>query len=242
MKNVVKTKKTEKISEGATTSKMRRIVTGQSAGDEIHKLPEEQQKRLVELYMENPREAAEYLRSIIIKEKNSQFGLGLALVVAGSGMIYKASTMEPPKPPQDIDKLDMLQTPENAGPSQVVNKGLEHLGVPKDQWLSETSTGSDMKEAIAKYFGKGNFDEGLKNLTSGMSPQDAAQNIATLKSSLTGDAASQKLLDIFPPKNPGADISDMVYGKEGAKGLPGWNKLPNFFVPHGGGVNPNLID
>ena len=52
MKNVVKsTKKSQKISEGATTSKMRRIVTGQSAGDEIHKLPESQQKKLVEFYL-----------------------------------------------------------------------------------------------------------------------------------------------------------------------------------------------
>lgn len=243
-KNFDKSSKSQVVQEGSTTSKMRRIVTGQSAGDEIHKLPEEQQRKLVELYMQDPKEAAYYLRSIIIKEKNSQFGLGLALTIAGAGMIYKASTMEPPKPPDpgDMDKLDMLQTPENAGPSQVVNKGLEHLGVPKDQWLSETSTGADMKEAIAKYFGKGSFDEGLKNLTSGLSPEDAAKNIATLKSSLTGDAASQKLVDIFQPKNPGADISDMVYGKEGAEGLPGWSKLPKFFIPHGGGVNPNLID
>ncbi len=93
--------------EGPVMSKARRIVTGQSAGDEIHKLPESQQQRLIELYREDPKEAARYLRSIIIKEKNSQFGLGLALVIAGSGMIYKASNMEPPKP--EISNLNQTR-------------------------------------------------------------------------------------------------------------------------------------
>ena len=81
-------------------SKAKRIVTGKSAGEEIQKLSQEQQNRLTELYRENPEDAAKYLRSIIIKEKNSQFGLGLALAIAGAGMIYKASNFDPPpKPP-----------------------------------------------------------------------------------------------------------------------------------------------
>ena len=81
-------------------SKIKRVVTGKSAGEEIQKLSQSQQDRLTILYRENPEEAAKYLRSIIIKEKNSQFGLGLALAIAGAGMIYKASEFEPPpKPP-----------------------------------------------------------------------------------------------------------------------------------------------
>jgi hypothetical protein len=84
-------------------SKQRRIVTGASAGDEIHKLSEEQQQELIELYVQNPNEAAKYLRSIIVKEKNKQFGLGLALAVAGATMVYKAMNVDPPKPPPHPD-------------------------------------------------------------------------------------------------------------------------------------------
>lgn len=91
-------------SEGlaSTGSKIRRIVTGQSAGDELEKLSNEQQQKLVDLYNQDPTEAAKYLRSIIIKEKNSQFGLGLALTLAGAGLIYKAINeppVDPPNPP-----------------------------------------------------------------------------------------------------------------------------------------------
>ena len=52
-------------------AKMRRTVTGQSAGDEIQKLPESQQQKLIDLYKQDPKEAAKYLRSIIIKEKKN---------------------------------------------------------------------------------------------------------------------------------------------------------------------------
>jgi hypothetical protein len=65
------TKPTTSVNEeGPLMSKARRVVTGQSAGNEIHKLPESQQRRLVELYLEDPKEAARYLRSIIVKDKN----------------------------------------------------------------------------------------------------------------------------------------------------------------------------
>jgi hypothetical protein len=95
-------KKITKFSEyneglSSMASKARRVVTGQSAGDEIQKLSQNQQDKLTNLYREDPKEAAKYLRSIIVKEKNSQFGLGLALAIAGAGMIYKANQfVEPP--------------------------------------------------------------------------------------------------------------------------------------------------
>jgi hypothetical protein len=92
----------------AWVSKMRRTVTGQSAGDEIQKLPKKVQSKLNDLYFnDSPEEAAKYLRSIIIKEKNSQFGIGLALTIAGASMIYKAYSMEgeKPKPIEDEDEI-----------------------------------------------------------------------------------------------------------------------------------------
>ena len=138
MKNVGKfnnfTEKNMKVSEGATTSKMRRIVTGQSAGDEIHKLKESQQRKLVELYVQDPLEAAKYLRSIIIKEKNSQFGLGLALTLAGAGMIYKAANMEPPQPPEPEPGPEPgpEPLPDTGGEDYIVKKGDSWWKIAKD--------------------------------------------------------------------------------------------------------------
>lgn len=86
-------------------SKMRRTVTGQSAGEEIEKLSKAQQEKILSLYKDDPNEAARYLRSIIVKEKNSQFGIGLALTVAGAGMIYKAANFEAPQPDEVPDDI-----------------------------------------------------------------------------------------------------------------------------------------
>jgi len=223
MRNLVKTKK---ISEGATTSKMRRIVTGQSAGDEIHKLPEEQQRKLIELYMENPKEAARYLRSIIIKEKNSQFGLGLALTLAGAGMIYKAGNMEPPPPPQPTDAVLIKANSMTGG----INDVIKQAGGPDSELLSKASSGADMKAAIAKYLGGGDYEKGVENLLHGMDPADKATNLATLKSTI-GDPskAGEKLLDLFPPK--GYDHGVPYYGVKGAAETPGWWKGSLIKVP-----------
>jgi hypothetical protein len=226
MKNVVKsTKKSQKISEGATTSKMRRIVTGQSAGDEIHKLPVEQQKKLIELYLKNPTEAAEYLRSIIIKEKNSQFGLGLALTLAGAGMIYKAANMEPPPPPEPTDAVMIKANTMTGG----INDALKQMGVSDSELLSKASTGADMKAAIIK-LGGGDYEKGVENLLHGMDPADKAANIATLKATI-GDPsnADAKLLDLFPPK--GYDNGVPYYGVKGSPETPGWWKGSLIRVP-----------
>ena len=56
-------------------AKMRRTVTGQSAGEEIEKLPQDQQQKLIDLYKQDPTESAKYLRSIIIKETQKEFEL-----------------------------------------------------------------------------------------------------------------------------------------------------------------------
>lgn len=147
-------------SEGlaSTGSKMRRIVTGESAGDEIEKLSNEQQQKLVDLYIENPMEAAKYLRSIIIKEKNSQFGLGLALTLAGAAMIYKAMDVNPPPPPQD------------PGHFEKGGKGLTYILNDKTgSHLTPDSPPEDVIEAIKNWPGaNGDFHKGLDFMTRGM--------------------------------------------------------------------------
>jgi len=150
-------------------AKMRRTVTGQSAGEEIEKLPQDQQQKLVDLYKQDPTEAAKYLRSIIIKEKNSQFGLGLALTIAGAAMIYKAANIEPPPPPPSDGKF----MPSEEGITQTLNK---YTG-------SELNPKSSPEEFIksVKDFGGGDYNQGIENLTKGVSGSDKSEIISTLK-------------------------------------------------------------
>jgi hypothetical protein len=166
-------------SEGlaSTGSKMRRIVTGESAGDEIEKLSNEQQQKLVDLYIENPMEAAKYLRSIIIKEKNSQFGLGLALTLAGAAMIYKAMDVDPPKPPKppEID-FHEVAVKDGDGLEQALNK------VAPGPKLTPESPIEDLLTKI-KWLGKGDPELGIENVTKGIvNPTDRAEMVGALKS------------------------------------------------------------
>ena len=143
----------------ATGNKMKRVVTGKSAGEEIQKLPESTQKKLQELYSQDPTEAARYLRSIIIKEKNSQFGIGLALTVAGAGMIYKAYNIEPPKPKPDIEPTP---EPTPSGEDYIVQKGDSWWKIAKEHLPSGSSNKDIM--AYAKQIAS---DNGAENLYSG---------------------------------------------------------------------------
>lgn len=143
----------------AAGAKTRRIVTGESAGEEIQKLSQEQQSKIEELYWKNPTEAAKYLRSIIVKEKNSQFGLGLALTIAGSGMIYKASSFEPPDP----DNPPTPPTPPTpSGEDYVVQKGDSWWRIAKEH----LPTGSSDKD-ILSYSKQLAADNGAEHLYSG---------------------------------------------------------------------------
>ena len=150
-------------------AKMRRTVTGQSAGEEIEKLPQDQQQKLIDLYKQDPTESAKYLRSIIVKEKNSQFGLGLALTIAGAAMIYKAANINPPPPPPSDGKF----MPSEEGITQTLNK---YTG-------SELNPKSSPEEFIksVKDFGGGDYNQGIENLTKGVSGSDKGEIIATLK-------------------------------------------------------------
>lgn len=155
----------------STGAKMRRIVTGQSAGDEIQKLSIEQQNKLLDLYRQDPTEAAKYLRSIIIREKNSQFGLGLALTLAGAAMIYKATQIDPPpKPPIDHGHFE-----ESAkGMSQTLNK-------VTGSHLTPDSPPEDVIEAIKNWPGaNGDFSKGLDFMTRGMASGTRDEFISTL--------------------------------------------------------------
>lgn len=146
----------EALFDKSTGSKVRRIVTGQSAGDEIQKLSNDQQSKIESLYKKDPLEAAKYLRSIIVKEKNSQFGLGLALTIAGAGMIYKAGNFEAP----DHDEPPI---PEPAsGEDYVVQKGDSWWKIAKDH----LPDGSSNKEILA-YSKQLAADNGADHLYSG---------------------------------------------------------------------------
>ncbi len=151
-------------------AKMRRTVTGQSAGDEIQKLPESQQQKLLDLYKQDPNEAAKYLRSIIIKEKNSQFGLGLALTIAGAAMIYKAANVEPPPPPPQDGKF---LPADKGGITGTLNK---YTGSD----LNPKSSPEDFVKAV-KDFGGGDYDKGVEFLTKGVQGPDKSEIITTLK-------------------------------------------------------------
>jgi hypothetical protein len=151
-------------------SKMRRTVTGQSAGDEIQKLPESQQQKLLDLYRQDPNEAAKYLRSIIIKEKNSQFGLGLALTIAGAALIYKAANVQPPPPPPTDGKF---LPADEGGITGTLNK---YTGSD----LNPKSSPEEFIKAV-KDFGGGDYNQGIENLTKGISGSDKGEIISTLK-------------------------------------------------------------
>ena len=152
-------------------AKMRRTVTGQSAGEEIEKLPQDQQQKLIDLYKQDPTESAKYLRSIIVKEKNSQFGLGLALTIAGAAMIYKAANIEPPQPPPPPSDGKFM--PSEEGITQTLNK---YTGGD----LSPKSSPEEFIKSV-KDFGGGDYNQGVENLAKGVSGSDKGEIISTLK-------------------------------------------------------------
>jgi len=140
--------------EGAFTSKMRRIVTGQSAGDEIEKLSIEQQNKLLDMYRKDPTEAAKYLRSIIIREKNSQFGLGLALTLAGAAMIWKVIHVPKPEPNPVDGHWSPIKTGE--GETQFMERVFGIKCGPNDPLGNFTN-------GIANKLGNGNYELGCQN-------------------------------------------------------------------------------
>lgn len=163
----------------STGAKMRRIVTGQSAGDEIQKLSTEQQNKLIQLYRQDPTEAAKYLRSIIIREKNSQFGLGLALTLAGAAMIYKAAQVDPPPPPKPRVEGEWVKFKPGEGETQFLQREFGIKCGPNDELANYTN-------GIAKHLGNGNYEEGCKNLVAGLKPgaehDEILSNLLKLKS------------------------------------------------------------
>ena len=202
-------------SEGlaSTGSKMRRIVTGQSAGDELEKLSNEQQQKLVDLYNQDPTEAAKYLRSIIIKEKNSQFGLGLALTLAGAALIYKALDVNPPPPPQE-PTFHPETVKDGDGISQTLNRFTDG---PK---LEPGSSPELMNQKITD-FGNGSWEKGVENLTKGIAdPADRSEIIGVLKSLHAnphehGDTLGQIFQGTW--KGTGKSIGDLFDWKAGTK-------------------------
>jgi hypothetical protein len=173
----------------STGAKMRRIVTGQSAGDEIEKLSVDQQNKLMSLYRQDPMEAAKYLRSIIIREKNSQFGLGLALTLAGAAMIYKAAHVEPPTPKPD-PKGEWVKFKAGEGETQFLQREFGIKCGPNDSLSNYT-------DGIAKHLGNGNYEEGCKNLVAGLKPGAEHDEILSNLLKLKGMDQSLPLKDVF---------------------------------------------
>ena len=162
-------------------ARQRRIVTGASAGEEIHKLSEEQQQELMDLYIKDPNEAAKYLRSIIIREKNKQFGLGLALTVAGAAMIYKAMNVNPPPPPP---KVDGQWVDVNGGEGQT-----QFLKRVFNVDVGPNATRQDFIDAVANKLGNGNYNVGAENFCKGIpDPSVRAEVLENLLSVAKGDS------------------------------------------------------
>ena len=209
-------------SEGlaSTGSKMRRIVTGQSAGDELEKLSNEQQQKLVDLYIQDPTEAAKYLRSIIIKEKNSQFGLGLALTLAGAALIYKAIDVDPPRPPKppEID-FHPEAVKDGHGLEQTLNR---FTSGPK---LGPESPPELFLKKITE-IGGGNPEVGIQNVTKGIvNPTDRAEMVGALKSLFAN------------PHQHGNTLAEIMQGNMSGTGknigdLMDWDAGTQIWVPN----------
>ena len=174
--------------EGAFTSKMRRIVTGQSAGDEIEKLSIEQQNKLLDMYRKDPTEAAKYLRSIIIREKNSQFGLGLALTLAGAAMIWKVIHVDPPKP-KPVDG-EYVKFNRGEGPAPFAERAFGVKCGPNDPV-------GNFQDWIKNTLGNGNYEEGVKNMLVHMKPGTEHDILFNNLMKLKGVDSSLHMKDVF---------------------------------------------
>lgn len=179
-------------------ARQRRIVTGASAGEEIHKLSEEQQQELMDLYIKDPNEAAKYLRSIIIREKNKQFGLGLALTVAGAAMVYKAMNVNPPKPPHPVDDGDILKFKEGEGLMQATNRVDGTNFGPK-------SPSEDFVNHLINRYGHGDPKVAADNLFGRLSPTESqvlSGNFMKLANACQqGDLQGLSNADVFGSKS-----------------------------------------
>lgn len=175
-------------------ARQRRIVTGASAGEEIHKLSEEQQQELLDLYIKDPNEAAKYLRSIIIREKNKQFGLGLALTVAGAAMIYKAMNVNPPPPPPKHIDGDILQFKPKEGLLEFCNRVDGTNFGPK-------TPAEDIVKHIANVYGKGDYETGLNNLFGRLSPTESQTLIGNWMKLGNADLKGLTNADVFGSKS-----------------------------------------
>lgn len=203
----------EFTSEGLASfgAKMRRTVTGQSAGDELDKLPQSDLTKLRNLYIQDPTEAAKYLRSIIIREKNNQFGIGLALTVAGAALIYKAATTEPPVPKPDV-KGRWVEFKPGEGETQFLNR---QFGSD----LGPDSKLSDFTDVVAQKMGNGSYEEGCQNLVAGLK---------------TGGEKETVLANLLKLQNmdQSAPLGDVFSGELGPHGGLAWGDLGGeVFIP-----------
>jgi hypothetical protein len=190
-------------------SKMRRTVTGQSAGEEIEKLSKSQQEKILNLYKEDPNEAARYLRSIIIKEKNNQFGIGLALTIAGSGMIYKASNFQPPNTeevPNSIEEVAPKPDVEISG--YEVKKGDSWWKIAENELVKQGNSSPSNAE-IAAYHKQLASHNGANYLYSGKHGSPGLE--PDTWRSLDGETVSKSVITKTDRLFPGQTIEIIPY-------------------------------
>jgi hypothetical protein len=212
-----------------TTAKVKRIVTGDHVGFDpkvgnkypLTYLPEEKFNKLVEYWKAGDKnKAAEFLRGIIIKERDAQFKVGAALIMVGATMVKAGFPVE------DI-------TPENTSTTNVTpditpeltehtTKVLDGEGVTQivqresGVTLNGNATAGDLMGAIKKTFGGGDLTTGIDNISSASkNPQDI---IDALKDISDVDPSS-KLSDVLVGKFKGTgetlgDLLDTVAGNE----------------------------
>ena len=180
--------------------KQKRIIGGKSAGEEIETLSDSQKSKLTDLWSKDKNEAARYLRSIIIKEKNSQFGLGLALAVAGSAMIYKAANATPEPEPIEPEPIEPPPPTPQPGEDYVVQKGDSWWRIAQDNLPSGAS-----KQDILAYTRQLASDNGATHLFSGKSGAGGLEPNTWYD--FSGNAVSKSVLSAEDRLVPGETIT-----------------------------------
>lgn len=194
-------------------SKMRRTVTGQSAGEEIEKLSKAQQEKILSLYKQDPNEAARYLRSIIVKEKNSQFGIGLALTIAGAGMIYKAANFEAPSPEEVPDDIidDTPAKPDIEIDNYEVQKGDSWWKIAEDELVNQGNPNPSNAD-IAAYHKQLASHNGADYLYSGKHGSPGLE-ADTWRSIDTGETVPKSVISRADRLFPGQSIEIIPFSK-----------------------------
>jgi hypothetical protein len=164
-----------------TVAKVKRIVTGDHVGFDpkvgnkypLTYLPEEKFNKLVEYWKAGDKnKAAEFLRGIIIKERDAQFKVGAALIMVGATMVKAGFPVEDITP-ENTSTTDVTPdvTPDLTEVNGVVQKGdgfTQTFNKVSDSNISSDTPGKVFIDTVRDKFGGGDLTQGVDNI-SGMS-------------------------------------------------------------------------